>query len=127
MPRIFISYRRSDSQDFTDLFRIKLIEHIPERNVFLDISNIPLGVKFPEHIEKVIAGIDVMLVMIGEKWQKILDERLDDDQDILRLEIEKALELDILVIPILINGAKMPTSKELPESIVGLQFAMGLS
>ena len=38
----------------------------------------------------------------------------------MRLEIEAALARDMRVIPILVDGARMPTASELPGSLAGL-------
>jgi hypothetical protein len=54
----------------------------------------------------------VLLALIGSQWVTITDEegkrRLDDPNDFVRLEIEAALQRGVLVIPILVRGAKMP-------------------
>jgi hypothetical protein len=48
------------------------------------------------------------------------ERRLDDPDDFVRLEIEAALERDVRVIPILVEGARMPRSEELPQSVAAL-------
>jgi uncharacterized membrane protein YhaH (DUF805 family) len=42
---------------------------------------------------------------------------LDDPNDYVRLEIEAALNRDVRVIPILVDGAQMPPANELPQSL----------
>jgi hypothetical protein len=44
----------------------------------------------------------------------------------LRIEIETALELSIPVIPVLVDGAEMPTEEELPPSLARLAFRNGI-
>lgn len=46
--------------------------------------------------------------------------RLDDANDFVRLEIEAALSRQVRVIPILVEGARMPRADELPASLAGL-------
>ena len=49
MPVIFISYRRSDSQDVTGRIYDRLLGKFTQKQVFKDVDNIPLGVSFPVH------------------------------------------------------------------------------
>lgn len=56
--------------------------------------------------------------------------RLDDPHDHLRMEIAAALQWDsVLVIPILVAGAGMPTPERLPEPLqpLALRHAVELS
>ena len=67
---------------------------------------------------------DVLLALIGAEWLTITDEhgrrRLDDPDDFVRLEIEAALTREVRVIPILVDGARMPRADELPDSLAKL-------
>jgi hypothetical protein len=71
-----------------------------------------------------VAACTVLLAIIGPAWLIAADEhgrgRLDDPDDLVRLEIEAALTRGVRVIPILVEGAAMPTRKDLPESLAGL-------
>jgi hypothetical protein len=69
---------------------------------------------------------DAVLVLIGNQW---LDSRgtdgkrrLDDPGDYVRLEVETALGMDITVIPILLQGAGMPSGNTLPEPLRDLSM-----
>ncbi len=68
MPKIAISYRRGDSAQIAGRIRDRLTGKYGTNSIFMDIHNIPLGIKFPEHIQKVWSDIDVLLVLIGPKW-----------------------------------------------------------
>jgi hypothetical protein len=61
-----------------------------------------------------------MLVVIGTHWLSITDDngrrRLDDSEDFVRREIEAALQSGIRVIPVLVDGATMPPSDQLPRA-----------
>jgi hypothetical protein len=67
---------------------------------------------------------DLMLVLIGESWISVKDargrRRLDDPHDFVGVEIAAVLERDIPVIPVLIQGATMPTQADLPARMQGL-------
>ena len=64
---------------------------------------------------------DVLLVLIGDRWLTVTGQdgrrRLDNPDDFVRLEIEAALSRDVPVIPILVEGARMPRADELPASL----------
>jgi hypothetical protein len=64
--------------------------------------------------------------MIGNGWLNARDNegarRLDKDGDWVRLEIERALaRSDVEVIPVLVDGARLPPREELPPSLAGLR------
>jgi formylglycine-generating enzyme required for sulfatase activity len=122
MPKIFISYRRQDSQYVTDNIYEHMVRHFGRDDVFLDVGSIPFGVDFREHLHDQIAAHDVVLVMIGPDWARIMAERTDQPNDFVRIEIENALNLDKLVIPVLVKDAQMPDFSTLPESIQDLQW-----
>jgi Sec-independent protein translocase protein TatA len=120
---VFISYRRKDSPHFTGRLYDKLSDQLGEGAVFRDVNNIPLGVNFREHIRKQLEYCAVLVAVIGRNWDEIDgsgNRRLNDPKDPLRIEIETALEKSIDVIPVLVDGAEMPTAEELPSSLAGL-------
>jgi hypothetical protein len=119
---IFISYRRSDCQAQANGLYDGLVHRLSNARLFMDIDSIPPGVDFEQHIRHEIERSDVVLVMIGDNW---LDSRpgtsrrrVDEDDDFVRLEIESALATpSVRIIPVLVEGAQMPPSVELPASI----------
>lgn len=119
MSGIFLSYRREDSSGYTGRLFDKLSEHFGKNNVFMDISDIEPGLDFIEAIEKAVASCDVLIAVIGNQW--LVDSRgqrrLDDPEDFVHLEIISSLESDVRVIPVLVSGATMPDSKDLPEDL----------
>jgi len=94
--------------------------------VFMDIDNIPLGVDFREHISGEVSRCDLLLALIGDRWLALDGSdkvrRIDSPSDLVRIEIESALNRSIPVVPVLIGGAKMPPKAELPESMQALAF-----
>lgn len=120
--RIFISYRRSDCLAQANGLRDGLGRRLPGARVFKDIDSIPPGEDFEEYIRSEIEACDVVLVLIGDNWLDprpgTATRRLDEANDFVRLEVESALRTPGLrVIPVLVEGAKMPEPSELPESI----------
>lgn len=121
-PKVFICYRRSDSQDFVDRLSEHLSKMIPQENIFVDIKSIPIGFDFRDIIQETIEESHIVLAIIGNNWLEEIKNREKVDKDYVRVEIQKALETDTPLVPVLINGANMPNSSELPESIRGLGF-----
>ncbi len=127
---IFISYRREDSKEWTDRIGDKLKGQFGEKVVFQDVGSIPPGVDFRRYIDDQLKTCKVFLAMIGPGWLRSEDEqghrRIDQTQDLLRLEIETALKQNILVVPLLVGGATMPAEKDLPSSLKDLAFRNSL-
>jgi sulfatase modifying factor 1 len=130
MPRIFISYRREDSELFTGRLHDRLEPHFGRENVFMDIDDIPFGVDFRKHLDEAVSRCDVLLAIIGENWLNVChregprqgSRRLEDPADFVRIEILSALARGIPVIPVLVGGARVPTERELPEGLKDLAY-----
>ncbi|MEO8395343.1 MAG: TIR domain-containing protein, partial [Chloroflexota bacterium] len=127
MPRVFISYRRSDSSTISGRIYDHLARVFAETNVFKDVYDIPAGSDFRKVIEDNINACHAQLIVIGPNWidTKAVDgsRRLDDADDAVRIEVETGLNCkDILVIPVLVSGASMPSPEQLPESMRNLSF-----
>ena len=121
---IFVSYRRQESSHLAGRLYDRLADQFGVAQVFIDVDAIEPGVDFAAEIFRAVAACQVLLAVIGPAWLTITDERghrrLDDPEDIVRLEIESALARDVRVIPILAEGAVMPGRTDLPESLAGL-------
>src|SRR5215813_4446458 len=119
-PRIFISYRRSDSAAIVGHIYERLAARYKAESVFRDINKMPLGKNFYEHIKEELAGCDIVLVVIGPQWLAIDAQgqsRIQQADDPVRLEVEAALASGATVIPVLVEGAAIPKSADLPESL----------
>src|SRR5215212_2832334 len=128
--RIFISYRRAESAYPAGWLYERLASHFGREDIIRDIDSIEPGDDFVDVIGRSVASCDVMLVVIGIRWTSIEDvdgrRRLDIPDDFVRREIEAALERDIRVIPILVDGATMPRNEQLPPSLVKLSRRQAL-
>jgi TIR domain len=123
--RIFISYRRDDSRGYAGRLQGDLSRRYSEEHVFRDIE-IPPGADFGEYITSLVDKCNVVLAIIGPGWldarNREGERRLDDPQDWVRLEIERALARDgVEVIPVLVDGARLPPREELPASMLALR------
>src|SRR6266540_2276935 len=122
--RIFISYRREETAYPAGWLFDRLADHFAGGQVIKNDDSIQLGDDFVEVITRAVGSCDVLLALIGDEWLTIADEdgrrRLDSPEDFVRLEIETALTRNVLVIPILVEGARMPRADELPASLAKL-------
>ncbi|MCW5665536.1 MAG: toll/interleukin-1 receptor domain-containing protein [Piscinibacter sp.] len=118
MPDIFLSYRRRDSASATGRLADRLVEHFGPERVFHDHASILAGEDFAAAIRRAINLSTVVLAVIGPDWLEARDEhgtrRLDDPNDFVRLEIADALDAGLPVLPVLVEGAAMPTAAQLP-------------
>jgi hypothetical protein len=127
---IFISYRRDDSAGHAGRVHDRLEREFGADLLFMDVDAIPLGVNFIKVLRDEVAKCDVLLALIGPNWLDARDEegnrRLDNPNDFLRIEIATALQRDIPVIPLLLDGAKMPKADQLPQDLEELSVRNGL-
>jgi hypothetical protein len=127
--RVFVSYRRDDSISTAGRIRDRLASQLGADNVYFDIDSIPLGVDFRQHIDRMVADCDVVLVVIGRRWVDAVDEqghrRLEQTGDFVRLEVEAALRREIPVVPVLVDGATIPQPAQLPKSLTDLAYRNG--
>src|SRR5262245_28533342 len=125
MPKIVISYRRSDSQAMAGRIFDRLSAHYGEGAVFMDIDAIPFGIDFRKHIAEVLRQCDVLIAVVGPPWLGRRDDggnRIGEPGDPVRLELEGAIERKIPVIPVLIDDARMPGEAELPDGLKEFSF-----
>ncbi len=124
--KIFISYRRSDTQYFSERIFDRLIVFFGMDSVFIDLYSIPVGVNFQDAIVNVLGIADVVLVVIGSQWLTVLNNdgraRLTDIDDPVRLEIETAIRLEKAIIPVLATSVYMPKPMQLPPSLQQLAY-----
>src|SRR4051812_9632201 len=91
----------------------------------MDIDNVPFGIDFRDHIKGALLASDVVIVIIGPKWLgpgKGGRLRIKDETDPVRIEVETALQKGVPLIPVLVNGATMPTPAELPDTLKDFAF-----
>jgi len=122
VARIFVSYRRADSQAITGRLYDRLLAAFGRRNVFKDVNVILPGSAFGEVIAQELDRCGVMLVVIGTQWLTLTDDRgrrrLDDPDDWVRTEVRAGLRRPKMrVIPVLVDNANMPARTSLPPDL----------
>jgi hypothetical protein len=122
--RIFISYRRGETAYPAGWLFDRLVQHFGAVQIFKDVDSIELGDDFVEVITRAVGSCDVLLALIGGQWLTVTDvngrRRIDDPDDFVRLEIQAALTRNVRIIPILVDGARMPRAEDLPAGLAGL-------
>jgi hypothetical protein len=121
MAGIFISYRREDSAGHAGRLFDALAEHFGRERVFMDVVGIEPGLDFIDAIDKAVSSAEVMVAVIGRNWLSCKDgggqSRLCDPRDFIRLETEAALKRGIRVVPVLVQGAPMPSETDLQDDL----------
>ena len=117
MPRIYISYRRDDGGAYAGRLYDQLSLRFGSASVFLDVSALEPGADFSQVIGDAVRSTDAVLVIIGPAW---LSQRLQDPDDFIRSEIVAAIAAGKLVLPVLVEGAHMPSADELPSDLADL-------
>ena len=96
MGKIFISYRREESEGYAGRLFDGLKEHFGQEHVFMDVIGIESGADFVEALNNALGSCSVLISVIGKSWLSIAgatgNRRLDDPQDFIRLETKIALE-----------------------------------
>jgi len=118
--RIFISYRRKHASVDARRLHDSLVYRFGLRQVFMDLSGIEAGEDFVDVLAEEIGNADVFLAVVDPLWAAPDESgrsRLHEEGDYVRMEVELALGRDIVVIPVLTGGARMPSFDQLPTSI----------
>lgn len=120
--KIFISYRRDDSQTEASLIYGMLQERFGKDAVFMDKSTIKPGDKWAAKIECDLVEAKVVLVIIKDKktWLGVDEDgfrRIEEEGDWIRQELELAIKEGKEVVPLLVKGGELPPEKALPESL----------
>lgn len=132
MPRIFISYRRQDSQTITGRIYDRLRSEFGEDAVFKDVHDIHLGDDWRNVLMEEVRASDVILVIVGPRWLSITDDtgqrRLEDSSDFVRLEVVAGLENEgTIVIPLMVGGAMLPPAEDLPDALKPMVYRQSMS
>jgi len=114
---VFISYRREDTAGYARALNDTLAQQFGAERVFIDVDDIGAGQAFDQRIIQAMAQARVLLVLIGPRWLAPHDggpPRLHRPDDLVRQEVAAGLAGGLQVIPLLFDGAAMPTEAQLP-------------
>src|SRR5262245_10664067 len=118
--KVFLSYRRDDAAGFAHAIHERLVDCLPKGRVFMDVHGIETGTDFVRNLEAALDECSVLVVLIGKRWaggDQAGAPRLQDPRDWVRIEVLTALRRGIKVIPVLLDGATMPSESSLPDEL----------
>ena len=119
--KVFLSYRRADSQVSAGRMA-QFLDAIPAVDaVFLDVDGIAPGENFETKIQDTLAQVSHVFLLIGTQWAGPIGPsgrtRVFDDDDMVRRETRLALASNARVVPILIDDARMPRPGDIPADL----------
>jgi hypothetical protein len=120
---IFISYRRDDAAGYARAVYDALARRFGAERVFMDVDDIHAGEAFADVIRREAGGSALLLVLIGRRWlgeRPGQPARITEAADFVRIEVAAALLSGARVIPLLLDGAPMPTAAQLPDDLRAL-------
>lgn len=125
MLKLLISYRRGDTRRETLRIYQRLCTEFGQENVAKDLRAQSPAATFQSRLAEVLVSHNLVLVVIGPDWISQRDERgnpkIRNYNDDVHVELRTALARDgITVVPILIEGAMMPSKEQLPTPLQDL-------
>lgn len=122
--RIFLSYRRSDVGGHAGRLADALLQRLGASSVFQDVIAIAPGQDFTAELDRALDDSDAVLAVIGPGWLTAATPqgapRLFEADDYVRLELARALNRNVRVVPVLVGGAALPAATDLPDELRGL-------
>lgn len=118
---IFINYRKEDTGQIASVIYKALCNAFGNNNVFKDFHTTEPGSDFSKPVKGKGKRNHLLLVLIGKDWLSTGDSggrlHINSDDDYIRLEIASALKNKVIVLPLMIDSAKMPDGKDLPYEL----------
>ena len=130
MPTAFVSYRRDDAPDSAGRLVQSLSRRLGEENVFFDIESIRAGQNWVDELFRLGQLCDFLVVVIGPRWMESGASgrpRISEKSDIVRREIESVHFSGSQLIPVLVDGATMPTAADLPPNLRIVPFSQAVA
>jgi len=118
--QVFISYRRDDAAGYARAVYAELAREFGAERIFIDVDDIAAGQAFDKAIRREVGAAQVLLALIGRRWLGERDgapARIHDVDDFVRIEVATGLARGMRVIPLLLDGAPMPSEAQLPEAL----------
>jgi hypothetical protein len=119
MDRVFVSYRRSDAEFLAAELQSRLAQEL-DAEVFFDLQSILPGDDWEAEITAALKHCSVFVLLLGRDWvgmQSGGKRRIDEEDDVFRIEMERALDSTAKIIPVLLGDVAVPKVSELPEGL----------
>lgn len=122
-PRLFINYRREDSEAQASRLADALERALAPGQVFRDREGLHAGDGWRERLHAEVDRCSIMFCLMGRSWERVSDAatgapRLSAPEDWVRTEIERGLaRQSCAIVPVLVDRDDVPAEDTLPESI----------
>lgn len=120
MPRIYLISRPDETINLSDYLAELLRTYYGPQNV-LRGSTTQSAAEYAAVVERDLRASNVALVVMGPHWAVNPGANgqpwLSQPDDPTRIALATALRLGLLIVPVLSDGAKMPTEAELPRDL----------
>lgn len=121
-PLVYFSYRLAGSREHA----LRLAEALRAQglvDVFAD-ADIPPGSHWPTILQDALDRASAIIILIDPDWLRYQDEdgrrRIDNPEDWVHREVSQALRRFPDVLPVLVEDARMPPKKALPQELEAL-------
>jgi hypothetical protein len=107
----------------------RLADQFGHESVYMDVRSTAPGADFIDAIRSAVASCQVFIAVIGPRWVGPLDgerSRLEDQRDWVRQETVTALQRPIRVVPVMVEGARMPPIAQMPQDLQPLARRHGV-
>lgn len=115
-PRIFISYRRADSEHAALRVHERLQARFGGEAVFID-REMPSGIDWDERLRERVHEATAVVVLVGPRFIELFADHGPDQPDVLLAEIREALDSGKRVFPLVVGAPDMPPAAKLPAAI----------
>ena len=117
--KVFVSYRRADGAGMAGRLYDRMNTLFPGR-VFLDTDDIEPGADFAAKINESLRSCRLLVVLVGKDWLLSTKgrSRIGDPNDYVTMEIQAAIDNQVPIIPVLLDGATFPEENSLPTKLV---------
>lgn len=109
---VFVSYQRADSAVAAHAlgYALRLSGH----TAFVDTGSIGAGELYRQVIANEVARSNVMLALIGASFDA---RRLQEAASVITFEWQRARFHGVAVVPVLVDGGRMPRDEEIPAAL----------
>lgn len=123
-PRIFLNYRKEDSDAYAGRLHETLTGGFGADDVFMDLFSMHPGEPFPWAIQQSVAHCELVIALVGPKWSNRDAQgkrRLDSAFDYVRRELTAGLDRRIPILPLVLPGGTIPNVHDLPDEMQGFE------
>jgi TIR domain len=115
-PRIFISYRRADSEHAALRAHERLQAHFGGEAVFID-RELPSGIDWDARLRERVQDSTAVVVLVGPRFVELFADHGPDEPDVMLAEIHEALDSGKRIFPLVVGAPDMPPAGQLPALI----------